>query len=312
MLRSDIFRFLLVLSFLFLFISISTHSATLENIIKIPKQRSTYDISHDYHKTLLHMALKKAANGRKIPEIIDTLAMSQGRAIVELTKGEMLDVYWLGTSKNLESDLLPIKIPTTRGLIGYRKFIIHKDSIEEFNKIKTIEDLKKFSACQGAHWPDTQILRTAGLSVTTSTNYEDIFNMLNYKRCDYFPRGFHDSVTELDLRGAMYPNLISYKKIILHYPFAVYFFTNKSNISLASWIETGLTLLVKNGDIEKLMSTHPLTSSVFPFKDEKESVFIDLPNDYLSRDSNFHHPDYWIQPKDFNINVSKNRPVNIK
>ena len=303
MIRSDIFRYLLVL--FFIFISFSTHSNALESIIRIPKQRSTFDISHDYHKTLLLMALQKAAEGKIVPEIIDTLAMSQGRAIVELMKGEMIDVYWLGTSKTLESDLLPIKIPTTRGLIGYRKFIIHKDSIEAFNKIKTIDDLKKFTACQGTHWPDTQILRSAKLSVTTSTNYEDIFNMLNYKRCDYFPRGLHDSVTELDLRGEMYPNLISYKKIILHYPFAVYFFTNNSNISLARWIEKGLTLLVKEGEIEKLMSTHPLTSNVFPFKDEKDSVFIEIPNKFLSLDSNFNHPDYWIQPIDFNINVIK-------
>ncbi|GAA6206618.1 hypothetical protein [Thalassotalea sp. SU-HH00458] len=307
--RSDIFRALitlLTLAICLTFSVVSRQSVAVEQTIKIPQQRSTFDISHDYHKQLLKMALDKAAEGRKIPEILDTIKMSQGRAIVELKKGENLDVYWLGSSKSLEKDLLAIKIPTTRGLIGYRKFTIHQDSVASFDQIKTIDELKKFSACQGAHWPDTKILRAADLLVTTSTHYEDIFNMLNHKRCDYFPRSFHDSLTELALRAQMYPDLINYQDIILHYPFAVYFFTSKANVELARWIEKGLILLAENGEIEKLMQTHPLTANVYPFKDEHRTVYFELPNDFLELGETANNPDYWILPKDFNLNTLEN------
>jgi hypothetical protein len=304
--RSDISRALLTLLSIaiclsFTFVSIA--SFAFVQTIKIPQQRSTFDISHDYHKQLLQMALVKAADGRKIPNLLDTITMSQGRAIVELKKGENLDVYWLGSSKTLEKELLAIKIPTTRGLIGYRKFTIHKDSVASFEQIQNLDGLKKYSACQGTHWPDTNILRAAELTVTTSINYEDIFNMLDHKRCDYFPRSFHDSLTELALRAQMYPNLINYQDIILHYPFAVYFFTNKANVELARWIEKGLSLLAENGEIEKLMKTHPLTANVYPFKDEKESVYLELSNDFLHLGENANNPDYWILPKDFNLNT---------
>ena len=134
---------------------------------------------------------------------------------------------------------------------------------------------------------------------------ENIFNMLAHKRCDYFPRSFHDSSTELTLRGKMYPELVNYQKIILHYPFAVYFFTNKANIELANWIDKGLTLLAEHGEIDKFMKKHPLTSNVYPFKDEKQSVYIELKNNFLELEDKANNSDYFILPKDFNLKSLK-------
>ena len=77
--------------------------------------------------------------------------------------------------------------------------------------------------------------------------------MLDAKRCDYFPRAYHDIENELLNIKALYPDLIEYERILLHYPFAVYFYTNKSNEDLAGWIEEGLEILSSKGAIEKLM-----------------------------------------------------------
>lgn len=276
-------------------------------VINIPKPRSTFDISYDYHTKLLNMALTQAAKGREIPLIKSTMEMSQGRAIKELVKGNIIDLYWLGTNKAIEQELRAIRVPTTKGLIGYRKFIIRQDSIATFDKINSINDLisNNLVACQGAHWPDTDILRAKKLAVTTAPIYENIFKMLAAKRCDYFPRGYHDVENELTIRKELYPNLISYQRILLHYPFAIYFFTNKANESLSLWIEEGLKQLAQKGEIESLMKTHPLTSHIFPLKNESDTRYLDIENPLLPSDTNFNDPHYWILPQDFNIVSTK-------
>ena len=110
-------------------------------ILKIPKPRAAFDISHDYHLSLLKMALVEAAKGRAIPqfEILPT-GMSQGRAIIELMKGDLLDVYWLGSDQETDEKLRAIKIPTTRGLIGYRKFLINSAAKTAFDQVQSIDD----------------------------------------------------------------------------------------------------------------------------------------------------------------------------
>ncbi|KMT64924.1 transporter substrate-binding domain-containing protein [Catenovulum maritimum] len=273
--------------------------AEISPILNIPKARSDLDLSQDYHKQLLLLALNKAANGRAIPTLNSVAEMSQGRARQELFRGNLIDVYWLGTSIIDERDLRAIKVPTTKGLIGYRKFIIKKQSIAKFDQIKNLAQLKSLTACQGSHWPDTLILKQAGLPVITTSTYENLFSMLNANRCDYFPRGYHDLEKEVEVRKNLYPDLIAYHRILLHYPFAVYFFTRKENEDLALWIEAGMQQLAKEGAIEALMKRHGLTAHVFPLINDKTNLYLNIENPLLTQDTNYKNPDAWFIPADF-------------
>lgn len=274
-------------------------------VLKIPKPRSNFDISHDYHLTLLNMALTEAAQGRPVPtfKILNSV-MSQGRATIELINGDTVDVYWLGADQALDKQLRAIKIPTTRGLIGYRKFIIRQSSVQAFDQVNSISDLQQFVACQGSHWPDTKILSAAQLQVATSTVYSNLFKMLDAKRGDYFPRGIHDIKNELGSVQSLYPDLIKYDRLLMHYPFAVYFYTNQSNEVLAQWIETGMKSLSTKGAIEKLMKAHPLTAHVYPLNDESETIYVTLSNPLQPADDDVNDERLWILPKDFNIEVN--------
>ena len=275
-------------------------------VLKIPKPRSDFDISHDYHLTLLKMALTEAAQGRPIPafKILNSV-MSQGRATIELISGDTVDVYWLGADQALDTQLRAIKIPTTRGLIGYRKFIIKQSSVQAFDQVNSMSDLRQFVACQGSHWPDTKILSAAQLQVATSTIYSNLFKMLDAKRCDYFPRGIHDIKNELSSVQSLYPDLVEYNRLLMHYPFAVYFYTNQSNEVLAQWIEKGMKSLSTDGSIEELMKTHPLTAHIYPLNDESETTYLTLPNPLQSAGDNVIDEKLWILPKDFNIKVNQ-------
>lgn len=81
-----------------------------------------------------------------------------------------LSVFWTSTSKGLETEYQPIRIPIYKGLLGYRIFLIRKEDQPKCSKVRTLADLKGLVAGQGQYWSDTEILRKAGLTVATSTN----------------------------------------------------------------------------------------------------------------------------------------------
>ncbi len=209
----------------------ATETAVISQI-RVPKPRSEHDVSHQYYMALLRKALQKAAAGRPLPDIVPVAEMEQGRAVRELEKGQILDLFWMGTDRDKEQQLRAIRIPLERGLMGFRMLTIRRNQIDKFSQISSLQQLHKLTACQGLSWPDTKILQNAGLKVQTSPVYENLFKQVNAGRCDYFPRGLHEGQTELRERIALYPDLVRSPNLILHYPFAIYFFTGKQNEAL--------------------------------------------------------------------------------
>jgi hypothetical protein len=290
-----------VISAVLLILSSASYAANIE-VLKVPKSRSVFDISHDYHVQLMMNALDRSGDYPILPRLEETFEMSMGRAEQELKTGDKLDIYWLGASKTNTEGLRAIHYPTTKGLIGYRKFLINKASKAKLDNVKSIEMLSELNACQGTHWPDTRILGQANLPLTTSTDYETLFRLLERGRCDYFPRGYHDFVGELETRQGLYPNLVKYDRIMLHYPYAVYFYTSSKNEALAQSLEKGLERMFRSGEMTTFMQLHPLTSDIFPLADESATLILEIENPDLPDESEPQNPVYWLQPADFNFN----------
>ena len=278
-----------------------TSAAEPHDPLLIPKPRSEFDINHQYYTSLLQKALSKAAAGRKVPQLKTTFVMEQGRALRELEKGQFIDVFWVGTDLSKEQEFRAIRIPLERGLMGFRKFILHQDSVSTFNKIHSLQQLQQFTACQGAFWPDVDIMRHAGLKVEEAPVYENIFKQMVAKRCDYFPRGLHEGVIELEKRQAIYPELVRYNQLMLHYPFAVYFFTRKDNEALALWIEQGLEQMIDDGELLEHMQQQELTRHVFPLRNNTTEQWISIKNPLLNTDTPVTNNRYWFQPEDFKV-----------
>jgi hypothetical protein len=282
-------------------IAVAEQASTPQTLL-IPKPRSEFDINHQYYTSLLEKALIKAAAGRTVPELKTTFAMEQGRALRELAKGESLDVFWVGTDLAKEQEFRAIRIPLERGLMGFRKFILRKDSVAKFNSVRSLQQLQQFTACQGAFWPDIDIMRQSGLKVEEAPVYENIFKQLVAGRCDYFPRGLHEGVIELEKRRFLYPELVRYNNLMLHYPFAVYFFTRKTNEALALWIEQGLEQMINDGELLQHMQQQELTRHVFPLQHQSSDPWINIKNPLLSPDTPVTDGRYWFQPEDFKSN----------
>ncbi|WP_348245952.1 hypothetical protein, partial [Salmonella enterica] len=75
-------------------------------------------------------------------------AMNQGRAISLLAGGTELDVLWSMTSRRREAQLLPIRIPLLKGLMGYRVFIIRAEDEPWFRSLKELDQLRELTAGQ--------------------------------------------------------------------------------------------------------------------------------------------------------------------
>ena len=281
--------------FFLLLTAITINSVASQSIKTIPPQ-SQFDASHSYFIGLLELVLAKTAADYGPAEIVFSMQMEQGRAFLELQRNTGLDVYWAGTSIIREQRLKAIRIPLVKGMLGFRQFVIHKNRRQDFARITNLSDLQKMVACQGAHWPDSDVLEGAGLKVMRNPIYENMFKQVAAGRCDYFPRGVHEGRAEVAARAQAYPSLIWYQGLTLYYPFPMYFFVSSDNSVLHRRITQGLKKAVADGSFERYMQQDPTTAHLFPLQKWLKIKTIVIKNQQLSEDTPVHDLRYWMQP----------------
>lgn len=240
-----ILKFCLISFLLLLVISLKSDPI----IITYPRPELETDVRYTYPIALLNVALNQSGNKYKIKP--STSVMLQIRAQKELMNEGGIDILWSMTSKEREIELLPIRIPIDKGLIGLRIFFINKNSKTNFENVKKVEDLKQLIAGQGRDWPDTKILKANGFKVEGVSLYDSLFLMLEANRIDFFPR----SILEIWDEEKLYTknNIIVESSLAIHYPTALYFFVNRSNTKLAATIEKGLQTMIANGSFDKIL-----------------------------------------------------------
>lgn len=210
------------------------------------------DPRNRYPLQLLQLALDKAGGDYRLQPA--AMPMQQGRVLMELARGRSVRVAWSMTSLEREAQLLPIRIPLYKGLIGWRLALVKNERRELLDEVRSLEDLRRFSAGQGHDWPDTEILRGNGLSVVAVPNYRSLFRMLALGRFDYFPRSLAEIWAEAEQQRAI--GLVVEDRLVLHYPSAAYFFVNRNDGALAAHIEHGLELAIADGSFERLFQAY--------------------------------------------------------
>jgi len=265
--------------FIVMVFSFIGHSQGNDKVILYLKSEGTQDRRSEYFVQLLKMALEKTETELNKVKLESTIKMQQGRAVQQLLMGKNIDIIWTVTSISREEKLLPIRIPLLKGLLGHRVLIIRKEDKNKFSSVTNLNDLKQFTAGQGHDWPDTEILRANQLDVTTASNYEGLFAMLEARRFDYFPRGVNEAWQELEVQKKS--NLIVDDHILLYYPSPIYFFVNNNNHMLASRIEKGLILSIEDGSFDLLFDSYHEYEKVFATKLHRQRKVLQLHNPLL-------------------------------
>ncbi len=262
--------------------------------VRLRAPQSEADASHSYFVQLLQLALDKTEEDYGAAEVIITnFNVSQGRALQELESGVHIDVDWAGTNKERENILEPIRVPLIGGLLGYRIPVIRTEDIDFFEGVTILEDLRRFKAIQGSHWPDSDILESVGLKIFRVPKFEVMYPMLINKRVDYFPRGVNEVYAEVETYGN--DLLTDYDKVIIAYKFPMYFFTNKNNKELAKRIEIGLIKAIDDGSFIEFLKTHPATRNIFPLERFKDSNIIYIDNPFLPELTPINEKKLWIE-----------------
>jgi len=286
----------LFIYFLLVVTNIGHYCQANDKVITYAKSESVKDQRSEYFIALLNLALSKTNNQINTIQLkATTRPMQQGRAIVELALNRGVDVVWSVTSITREQQLLPIRIPLLKGLLGYRVAIIRAEDEEKFAKVTSIKSLRKFTAGQGHDWPDTKILTANKIDVVTSSSYEGLFAMLQMKRFDFFPRGITEAWQEVAMHRDS--KLIVDETILLYYPSPIYFFVNKTNNMLAERIEKGLQLSIDDGSFKKLFYSYPEHKNMFSSVKIKQRKVITLHNPLLSSLTPLDNKRLWYQFK---------------
>lgn len=205
--------------------------------------------------------------------------LSQERSLRMLQRGE-IDVLHTMTNREREKQYLAVKYPLVRGLMGHRQLVIDKSQLAEFDNI-TAAELSTKIACQGLHWPDSDVLEANNFSVARVLSFEAMYELIAKGRCDYFPRSILEVESELDEFKKRYPNLTTAPNIMLVYSTAVYFFVEKSNFALANRLNDGLARLELSGEMDKVFKSHPLTKGIFPLTKWENVRKVTLTNPYV-------------------------------
>ncbi|WMW79676.1 hypothetical protein RF679_13580 [Undibacterium cyanobacteriorum] len=233
--------------------ALSSGAETQQRAVRVLDLESTDDPIAKYATDVLRLALKKSGSNYQLQKQSKNRP-PQVRVIEELSHGQgEVDVMWTITSKEREQQLLPIRIPIDKGLMGWRISFIRDGEQASFDKLSSLTDLSKLRGGQGYFWPDTNILQNNGLQVVTGTA-SALPSMLEQTRFDYFPRSIIEIWNEQS-------NFANYKiaveqSFVLRYPAAMYFFVAPDNRELAAVIERGLERAIQDGSFDTLFKTY--------------------------------------------------------
>jgi len=251
------------------------------NALNIVIPRTSNNVERDsYEIGLIKLILDKAGEPYTLTRT--SRIYTQSRVIKSLENNDKISMYWMGTSKELEKKLLPIRVPLAFGILGYRVFIIHKNQQTKFDKITTLRDLQKLNGVQGLGWSDNEILEYSGLK-QHQNSYENIFKMVNHgSRIDYFSRGLNEAFSEVTSREGSLPNLAVEKRILLVYPFSKFFFINKRNKKLEKLLIIGMQKIIEDKSFIQYFYNNENIKKMFKNSNLKNRVRIDIPNPLLS------------------------------
>jgi hypothetical protein len=289
--------YLLIIATFLLLTSSHSISITQESeVVRFPRLSAEIDPNETYIHELLLLALENSGTQYRL--VPTEGKMQQARSIYEMTTPHgNVDLIWSMGTDERETQMIAIKIPIDKGLIGWRIPLVKEENAKLFANVKNLQDLKAYTAGQEHDWPDTPILRENGVRVITSTSYEPLFNMLQGGRFDYFPRSMFEIWNEFAAHPKHRLHIDPY--IILHYPAAYYFFVTTRRPKLANDLRLGLELAIKDGSFERLFQKHNQIS--ISKADIKHRTVIEMRNPLIQNNKAFksgpeYRPELWFQP----------------
>jgi hypothetical protein len=279
-----------ILAGFILLFSLNAQSASWQ--ITFPRPLESTLTIDEYPIQLLSLALDQTGVNYQLKHSKNV--QTKGKALDRLQDNREINIVWGMTNSQREKDLLPIRIPIFKGLIGWRLLLIRQDMAERFKYVQQLEHFVKLSPLQGRDWPDTKILQYNGFDVVTERTSSALLKMLSNAQGDFFPRSIVEVWEELANNDAL--NQIQVQPTLgIHYPSAIYFFVNKRSVPLANLIEKGLEKAIENGKFEALFIKH--YKAYIDRSQIEKRTFYQLENTFLPEKTPLHREELWFDGK---------------
>jgi hypothetical protein len=272
-------------------------AATLDVVRPAPE--SPGDTRYDYYWELLAQSLKITEPDFG-PYTLRQAAqpMSERRGLEELKSGSgSITVLVHGNVADYEQELLPIRFPLDKGLLGYRVFLIRAEAQPQLDHVKGLDELRGHTIGQGQGWGDVTILKQAGLTVVEGGAYEGLFGMLAAGRFELFSRGVVEVGEELARQKSEHPEIALEKRLLLHYPLARYFYVTRSpsGEALARRITEGLERMLRDGSFERMFQSFKA-----PFEQQvglRSRLLIEIDNPLETPETPLSRIELWYDPR---------------
>ena len=208
---------------------------------------------NEYAFKLLQLALDSTITSHGPYQLKgDDSQLSFTRSSHMLEQGEAFQIAYFGASQGEGKNLIPIKEPLYRGLLGYRLLVTNQSNKPKLAEINSLTELQKYKAGFNNQWSDFPIFKTNRLHVESAISIKNLYKMLNYGRFDYLPRSIREVDAELERFNTQNESFEVVPSIALFYPHPVYFHVSPQYSELADRIEIGLINIKLNGSFETL------------------------------------------------------------
>ena len=242
-----------------------------------------------YAIAALRVALANQDEDYKVVVAEDQITLA--RAVDDLEQDSM-DVMWMPADAAVEARLLPIRFPLLKGLLGHRICIINPAEQGTFDRVETMDDLKRLTFGQGQGWSDVEILKSNGLNVVTTSKYQNLFYMVEGGRFDGFPRGVMEPWAEIASRPEL--DLVVEKRVVLIYRLPFYLFVRKDERHLANKIMQGFETALKNGSFDEFFYNNNLVKDALTRSNLSGRAAFHLHNPALTPETPLEREDYWL------------------
>lgn len=190
--------------------------------------------------------------------IAPSMSMPQARAIRNLQAGntDAVRIANVAASPERNQALRPVPIPIDQGMLGFRVCLIRQGEQPRFEGIFSANQFQQrnLTIGQGAHWPDTRILRSNGFRVVTAPQFDNLLTMLERNRFDCFLRGVGEAL--IDLKQYDSDGLVVEERLVFTYQMPSYLFVTPDDHQMARRLQTGLHRAMLDGDYSDWFTTY--------------------------------------------------------
>jgi hypothetical protein len=214
-----------------------------------------------------------------------------------LTEEGGITVSVFSSRAGYSGELIPVRIPIDRGLLGYRLLLIRATDQPEFDAVAKGGNLRAIRFGALVSWSDVAIMRNAGLAVVTGESFDGLFKMLAARRFDALTRGAGEIQREVTERRKDFHGLAIEQSLLLHYPMPVYFWFRNApeGRRLAERVDAGLHAMLANGSFDTLF--HQEFDPILTGLDFTHRHVIELDNPLLAPDEPLEDRTLWYFPQ---------------